>query len=643
MTFNEKVAKLLNDRVNALVSLKGVGDAEDSFNEEADFNNQYLFGDGTNLGIVNFFELYYKEMNLAVGRTATTPTLHIGVGSTKTSWINQFRSAATLAGDGSLYLDSNSDGVADDEINLASAWLHRNGDQGQSTPVISSLEDTYNSNTILGVSASATANDRTDGVLYDTIPLAESAAQSKAEAEQGIGLLGKRTQNSDSSDNFSTSEMRYETVTVVEDVGDPPVPTNVDYYQFFIGANGADHPDYYNEPFKTALENNLSSSISALQSYYDHLLEIETAITAIDSETNTLFTESDMNNDINSSTELININSQKIAIGSALSDFQDELDYFSSFTASDDISSQTGYDRTTFNNKLNNIIPTLYSTVESYISSRIPQIETLIDLDSSPSDEPLSFRKWLLFWVEQNIRKPISPYIGLNGIGTARSNQEALLSGTNNTLNTLFGDPTKYFPTPVLSGTFLNPKIDENGLILQQRVNLLWLGSPASNKYKIFRAKRGEVAVSNDNWTDAYLLAWQVELNENSGSIEIQYLDTSFDANEKYIYRVQMFDTTSEGPPSPLEQIDSFESSSLQSKIYDDENEITTSSITSGRMTVSEGHGLSRGNWILVKSDNLAVEEFYQIDAATEDTIILSSPINAGSSKIYKAFGVITT
>lgn len=624
MTLNEKINKLLQNRVNSLVSLKGVSDAEVSFNEEADFHNEYLFGDGTNLGVVNFLELYYRELNLAVGRTATSPSLHAGLGTTKNSWITRFQSAVTLAGDGSLYPDSNADGVADDQINQTSAWLYNNGDQRQSTPLTEPLRSSFVSS-IAGSVATDASDGRTSAYVYNTEPEALAAGQARADADNGVGLLGKRTQNADSSDTAPE-------ITTEQDAALPNL------WRYIVGSGGVDHLDYYNEPEKTNLENNLSSAVSVLQAYYDHLLTVEAAIQDLDAGNNTLFSESGMSSDIDTASELTNISSQKGNIQSLIIAFQGELGYFSSFTAGDDISGQVGYNRTTFNNKLSSIIPGLYNDANSHLSSRILEVEAIIGYENPSA----SFRKWLYFWVTQNIAKPTSPYVGLGGISTARSSQISSLSNSNAALNDLFGDSSQYLPTPSLVGTFLNPKINDSGVILQQRVNLLWLGSPAANKYKIFRKRKADlVSFSNDNWTDADFLDWQVSLNPDSGSIEIKYLDTSFVSGEQYVYRVQMFDSSSDGPASSLQRIDSFDSSSLQSKIFDDENEISVSSIVDGRMTVFEGHGLSRGGWILIRSDDLLVEDFFQIEAATEDIIVITDSITLGSSKIYKAFGVV--
>jgi len=646
MTFQEKVDALKQDRTNTISAIRGINSSEVDLQESIDFNNQYLFGDGTHLGVVNFLELYYSELNLAVGRIATTPALHNGLDSTKNSWTSQFNSAVTTAGDGSLYLDGNSDGIADENINNSSAWLFQNGDQGQTNAGIKSEISSINS--ALGASASNNSDSRISDYIYtsgdgtgldDTVD-ALLAAQTRAQSDRGSGLLGKRTQNADENSEFVVEP---DPLTGTQEIYTEEDPSDPGFWRYTVGYNGADTPHYFAEPERSNLINALDSIIIELQSYEAKIIEIEGYITSVDNGTNALFSEAGMDNDIDTATELINLGNLKTQIQSLITDYQSQSSYFSVFTASTDISGQVGYIEADFNNRLNTTISGLNSTLTSELNSRVTEVESFINL--SDATLTLGFRKWLYFWVKENIQKPVSPYISLNGIGVAKTSQQNSLSNQNATLNTVSGNAEEYLVNAPMIGAFPNPKLDENGIILQQRVNLLWLGYPAANKYKIFRSPRSSiVSITNDNWTDATLLSWIITVNEDSGSIDIEYLDTTFLANTLYIYRVQAFDSTGDGPSSPLPRIDSFDSSSLQSKIYDEANGVALTDITSGRMTVPEGHEFQSGSWVYIVADDFSVEEFYLVSAVTEDTVILeNTSLNLGASTIYRTFGVIQT
>jgi len=134
MTFEEKVLKLLDNRSNALVSKKGTFQSETEAEAERDFNNEYLFGDGTDEGVVNILEAYYKEMNIGVGRTSSAPALQGGVGASKTSYLSQFTNAVDLNGDSaSGFYPPDAYGIGAQNINMSSIWFTTSGDNGQTT------------------------------------------------------------------------------------------------------------------------------------------------------------------------------------------------------------------------------------------------------------------------------------------------------------------------------------------------------------------------------------------------------------------------------------------------------------------------------------------------------------------------------
>ena len=92
MTYEEKIESKRQDRSNALNSKVGISQAELDAIDVDDFNSEYLFGDGINIGVIDLINLYYDEKNIEKSSTYAKPA-HT---ASETVWDNQFNDAISL-------------------------------------------------------------------------------------------------------------------------------------------------------------------------------------------------------------------------------------------------------------------------------------------------------------------------------------------------------------------------------------------------------------------------------------------------------------------------------------------------------------------------------------------------------------------
>lgn len=607
MTFLEKLENLRNSRTLALNSKKSLLDAQATAEEGRDFNYRYLFGYDGDIGINDLIALYYQEMYLGVGRGSTTPSLKDNLDIT---WKTRLELSITTAGDGSIYPDSNSDGVADKQINTYSAWLLNNGDNGIETGGIVAL-CTAVKNTV-GSDATQTANGRGP---FGSNP----AAIAHAEATKGSGLNGKRTENSD-----------------VYSIGIPPDEL------YYVGQNGTDYPHYFNTPERTNLLAQLLTVKSGIDSYITKIEGISNTITSIDNDENQLFADMQINDESHFATNILGDPSDISALTTTLDGYQDDIDtyyaYFSQFTPSDNISDQSGYNQTTFNTNLDNVT-TLMNSITSSLQNRADDV-----LDKSGSITQ-GLKKYRYFWIAENIRKPISPLLTLNGIESSLVDIEQWIDNANEALGILLNNADQYISTPVVYATCPDPLIDpKTGEIDTTRIKIIWSPIIFVPKYKIYRKDITGLSPNNDEWAETYFYLWHIKLNEETNQIRAIYYDESFNTGKLYQYRIQAYDGNSEGDASELDQIDdNFESKSLQSNCYDPINIYNITSITNG-LIIASGHNIEEGDYVAIIGTS--VNGYYLVDYIDPDNNIqlASTSINSGNiGQVAKAYGIIQT
>lgn len=123
---DNKVDQLLESRLIALSQKKGAILTEEATQSEIDTIQKYLFGDGGYGGLIDLLALYAKELNDLRASTFSAPSLHSG--PSKSSWVNQFKLAVRVQGDGAGgFFPPDSNGIGQEEINTSTAWLTNNG------------------------------------------------------------------------------------------------------------------------------------------------------------------------------------------------------------------------------------------------------------------------------------------------------------------------------------------------------------------------------------------------------------------------------------------------------------------------------------------------------------------------------------
>lgn len=589
-SYQEKIDNAREKRETALISKKGVYDNEAQLQNERDFHYRYLFGYSGNEGINDIISAYYQEMYIGVGRGSTTPNLRLNNNS---DWTSRLESSITIEGDGSIYPDSDSNGVADDEINESSPWFTNNGDDGVNTG---------------GAVADANAVETAIGTKG---PLGQSSSETF-----GTGVLGYRFV-----DNFPISN------TTDPETGDPITLYGDGTYDIYQGQG-----DWYNDPQKTTFESSLSTLISSLTSYKSQIQTIRGYLEKINNDNNQLFSEVEMSAPTG---DISTISSLETTIQSYIDSLNSELSYFSQFTASDDITGQSGYDRTTFDNKLESTIPTLLSNIISTLQNRASNVPGLLGSTSS------GLKQWRLFWISELIVKPDGALYALNGIGQAKIQANKKVENANISLNTLFGTPTEYFARPTITALYPNNIFNEDGSIAQLRNELLWIGSPAANKYRIYRRPLSGTPLNNTEWPSTYEYKWHVDYNPDSNMINPLLVDTNVSSGNTYVFRVAIYDTN-EGTTSPINRTDSFNSSSLQSNIYDEDHPISFTGIVNGAITLlSEPERFVAGKFLLLLNSN-GTDGFYQIESIAGLTVTLvDKTVNATTGEIYSAPSII--
>lgn len=406
------------------------------------------------------------------------------------------------------------------------------------------------------------------------------------------------------------------------------------------------HPDYFNDPERANLLSSIQSVITDLTSAKTYIQNTIDMLNSIDGGSSTVFEElPDMKTDLPLS-DITTMTTLLTTIDGFISTYQGHYDYFNQFPASDDISGESGYSQSEFNTRYKTTLPGEMAALQSAFQTRVGEIITALGATASPFS---GLRSWRYFWIAENIGKPLSPYFSLSGLDSALSQAQNALALADSSLSTLFGTTEEYIVTPTLITSYFQPKFNLTTLLLESsKIITLWIGAPYANKYKVFRKVIADVTLDNDNWTDTYLLSWVYEVDSESGFIKIQYDDTSHTLDTGYVYRVQTFDT-SDGPAGE-DRIDSFNSSSIQSKVFDLDSTITIDAVTeikdalnvtvSLQLTLSEEIGVNAGSYIALLDG--ASAGLYKVLNVTQDvdvTIDYTDPTGFLGSTVSMVYG----
>lgn len=592
MTFDEKVIKKLQDRSLALTQKVSIETNELNLEAERDFNYQYLFGDGVHIGINNLISLYYQELHSTVGRETSTPSLRLDI---LTSWANRLEQAITLAGDRSIsspvsdaiYPDPANNGVAVQDLNVNSSWFNNNGDDGNQTGGIVGNIISLQANGV-GVNATQTGNGRGP---FST----QSEAEAHRDATRGSGLRGRRTENSEVYQYLIDS-------------------------LWYVGQSGTDNPHYYNAPERTSLLNGLSGLISNLEdggTVQTLLDNIQTELEDIENGDNVLFSEAGANIDPDIESQLLTdineIPTYKDVLDTTVGDSADPItsttlwgyyNYFNQFTAGNNISAQSGYNQTTFNNNLSSLYSFL-SPLISVLQSRSSSIPAKLGSRTE------GLKKWRFFWLKENIEKPVSPLVSLNGIEGAKTSNAKNINNANDSLEILFpNQQERWILVPQLFAAYYNPVRDKETFEPIIEINeLIWSGQPHASKYVIYRKELEDVSEFEDNWVDGIIDDWDIK-NEETGFVLTTYQDIGTDPSKTYVYRVQTFDEEND-PSNPI-------TSSLQSRLYSIQTAADAQDIVDGVVTFSDIHDFSVGQFVYIQDTGI-----YRIEFVSNTTITL--------------------
>jgi len=529
LTFLEKETQLRTSRENALGSKYAIGNAVITAEDEKTFTEKYLFGEGSDSGIVNFLEAYYRGLFLICGRGTTAPSLTGGIGSSYSDWEERFALAVGSSGDDATgFYPPDGNGIGAKTLNESSIWVTNNGDDGVTS----------------------------GGVASDISSLL-------------TGISDTRT------------------TRLIGTVNPFPPPT---YIEPYIYGNS-----FSNKTAFLALISDLISSCTAARTYLVN--SIRPLILEVENQTNTLFGEFNLYADYDP--DLVAFDNYTSSMSSFLSTLGNYQSYFSGASGSEgDFDSQLTALETFLNNT---------TVVSSGIS--------ILESELNNGDTNTGLRKWLLFWISQNIGKPQSPYVSLNGLALAIVDATNKLANSNVALDTLYGDPTKFLLTPSPISAFFLQEFNDAGTLVSQGNKILWLPSLAVNKYRVYK-KTLSAAPTDDDFVTP--IDWVTEIDSQSGIISASYLDTDISPNTVFAYKIVSYDST-EGDASPISRKDSLNSSSEQSSIIK-ETKILTGSSTDGVVTFDTEHGLDKGSLIYITGANSG---YFYITGKVSDTGII--------------------
>lgn len=611
MTFAEKVEQLREKRSIALSSRVNITIAEIEEQEHDDFDNKYLWGEGSDIGIQDLIKLYYQERNLERGRNYTSPSI---ANYTKGFWDNRLSQALDIYGDGATgFYPPDGVGIAAETMNYNTPWLNNNDDDGVTNVGIEYLISTIDA--AIGEDAFDADNNRTDGVDYGSLLAAATAGAARALADGGSGLRGRRTENSEVSPWGAS----------------PP-------FQYMVGTGGVDDSTYHDNPEKQALLDAIDALIAEINSasfYQVKLTEIYDEIDDIKTGTNTLFDETNMKADVDDDRSAIT--TLKSNLDTWVGDSGDAVGAGTLWGYRNWFAGAVGGSGS-YNTYLTALETLAVTTIGGAINTRFNNVNTLLG-DGAPVFTKI--KKWRSFWIGTRILKPDASLITLEALQFASGNSFENLKIVDDQLVILFGsDYEKYVPTPEMITSFPKHKRDEEtSVITKYRIGIAYIGQAHATEYLIFRRELSAVSIDNTDWGDA-IYATFTTVNPNTGLIKNVFVDedVNLDAGQSYCYRVRTRDTQI---TSPHDNYLGQQTGSVESKIYEDTEEKTFTSITNSKIDLGADHGISSGKYVAIK-DTSSSDGFYLVTKVNEEIITVSPVIaSAGAGKLYPANSVI--
>jgi hypothetical protein len=590
LTYSEKVTQTREDRSLSINQKVSTQLAKIEAIDKDDFNNSYLWGDGINIGIQQLIKYYYIEKNKEVGRTFSSPSLS---NYTEINWEAILKNAITVGGDGSsgFYPDLDSNGIADKNMNMGTPYLNDNGDNGETSEGL--LLDIVILDGDIGQDATTTGTYTGPGGF----PI-QSTAQTEAEEY----LYGADLTEDTSDDNLDRigATLRGRRTRDVE-----IVITGMGPYNYEIGDGNIDEPTFFADTAdvngyggneKTTFLNSLSTFITNLEDYRDNaLIPLRDELDNIfDSGVNTLFTDTDMINDVTDDSAnldtLISLLNTYIGVNTDVATDGSLYGYQSFF------SSALG-DEVNFDTYLTEL-ETLNNNIDTDITNRTNNLINTYVGDTYQD----KMKKWRTFWIKERINKPQASLISVEGADKAISDAIKSIENVNDTLKTLFSDTDldrqQWIPTPKIYSAFYNPIIDnETGEILIRRVGLIYGGQQHATKYEVYRDLLENITLSNDEWSSSLIIKEITGLN-SQGTVKLQYEDFDVELDKSYVYRVRVYDDTNDSGYAF--------SGSLQSKIYDDDNTISYS-FQETEQIIFDGNQIEASKIDITKDNNFSL------------------------------------
>jgi len=410
-------------------------------------------------------------------------------------------------------------------------------------------------------------------------------------------------------------------------------------------------PIYYSNPEKAAFLSALTVLLDSIKGgapLRTKLAEIRAEIDKIKNENpvpNNIFKEVGMDADVDN--DIANIDAYIVALDAHVGDPGDNLP----FSSGDNPTTLHGFfnwfDNATgsegqFDTNLNNL-GTLVVSINTTINNRLTSVDASLGAKVAlaggyppgPPNPPTftKLRKWQYFWINSRIGKPQATLIDYKAMEGAITDADKKLTNANNELAILFGstpaDKETYIPTLTFILCYANHKRDAVGVVTDRRIGMAWTGQQHATEYLIQRRKlvSNLGTVANVDWGDP-TYATVNTLDPETNMIKIVYMDEdpTFAQSEMFVYRVRIRDTVN----------DSFDSGSVESKIYDDTKEVNFTITNATTIELATDHGLSKARYIVVKN-TVSSDGYYYISALDENTATVWPALQevAGTGKAY--------
>ena len=605
LTFQEKFNQMKLDRSLAVGSNTAIIQARLDVKEEDDFNNQFLHGDGTYVGINDLIWYWLYERGLEGGDFYLRPVLDDSLLHWRDDYNTMMEYAADERGEAApperewwqrsipdeRYLNGfyppDADGSPSKELNWTTDYLNDNGavrpgdstwgypEKGDSSGFLFhlyGLKTTVGSNPTnfpwsVGDSIVSTFRYATSGAAQDAAKMylygvSTGCGEQIGTAMTGTGLIGRRRADVDIDIQFDT-KYRY----VIGD-GDSNEPN------FFADEDGDINNSLFNDNYKTNFTTKLLNVCTFGDSdstYVAHLNALSAELAFIEAGTNTIFADPDMASEIGDSELNITtlVGDMSRLIGNTGDTWDTDINNGDSSLwgiynfltgGSPPSGSEAGFsdalDLAKFlNDSLITLIEDRYTTLNNGI---VIGAETTVDDGEGGFD---GARKWRAFWIKARIGKPKGTLLAWKGLEESVTDAILEVGNKNQQLQNILGDTTwdhyQYIPTPIMLASFFDPKLNQDtGAIITKRIAAIFDGQQHASKYFIYRQEydvASSTSISNDRWGDTSYYDVLMSKNPETGFVLNEYTDfgkveydgdsVQNDYQELFLYRHQLFST----------------------------------------------------------------------------------------------------